>query len=517
MPVDPKSDRLTRRIAGSASVLAIVVRVAFLLTPAGGLDGDEGVTGIMARRIAAGEDFYVFFLGQSYNSSVEQYPQALLFAIGLPVHPLVLRVPQLLMAGVACYLMYVVGRRLLHTSWHAALASVLFAVGPYFLIWKGARSFGSYSAELLVVLVALLLVLRLDDVVDRRRRRLAVCAGVGFCFGVTYWLTFSGYFVLGPVALWLAASIRRDARAVGAAVAGVAVGLVPTIYWTVTSGSFPLPRPGYRPTSAGERFSNLFDEVGREFLGVAHINGAPGWPVWLGRFALWLLASAALVAVVARWRGIWAILTLRSAHRRPFDLILLSVPIVVAAYTASKYAWFTTEPRYLFTAFPVLLFGLAQLVPRRRVLGPVVAAGLVLLVGGTSITLLVSRAHDVPGDRDHDLAAVIDRLEVDGDTFVYAQYWTAMPLEFFAGDRLTVGTLIEPQRLLDERIAVDRAVDPVWVASRGVNSDDIQPMRKALVRADVRYRERRFGDASIFDRFSRPVRPWEIGLGVPVP
>ena len=502
-----------RRIALAASALAVLVRIAFLLTPAGGLDGDEAVTGIMARNMAQGHDAYVFFLGQEYNGSLEQIPQALLFAIGLPVTPMVLRIPQLVMAGVATYLMYLVGRRVLRTEVHAVAAACAFAVGPYFLIWKGARSYGSYSAELLVVLVALLLVTS-DDPGTLRWR----AAGYGLCVGLTYWLTPSGYVVVIPAGVWLLARARRDGRALLAAVAGTVAGLAPVLYWVARYRAVPVPNPDHRHTTAWDRLGNLFDPVGREFIGVAFINGAPGWPIWLGRITLWALVLAAVIALVRRRRGLLGLLTLRTGSAQPFDLVLLCLPLTVVAYAASEFAWFATEPRYLHVAYPVLLLALVGLVPKPA--GPTrrVGVALVLLfVAGPSLTLLVTRADDVPGSPGPaDYEAVIDLLEGEGSTDVYAQYWTAMPLELYADDRLTVGTLIVPDRLLDERMAVDRAPDPVWVAARTVNSDDITPMRIALDRAGITYRERELGDFIVVDRFSKDVRPWEIGLGVPV-
>jgi hypothetical protein len=492
-----------------AALVGVAIRTAFLFTPAGGLDGDEGVTGIMARRMASGSDLNIFFLGQDYNGSIEQVPQALLFAVGLPVSPLVLRIPQLLLAGVAIYLVYVLGRRLLPSDGHAALAAWLFALGPYFLIWKGARSFGSYSAELLVVMFALLLA------VEERWPLLWRSFGIGVCVGLTYWSSFSGFYVLAPVCLWFLASMWREAKAYAAIIGGTIVGAAPVLVWVARYQRIPVPRPGYRPTTVQERFSNLFDEVGREFVGVAHISGEPGWPVTLGRLVLWGLVALLVIALVRRRHGLWSVIRLRREGREPFDLVLLSIPVVVVGYTASRFAWFTTEPRYLFVAFPLLIFGLARLVPRAGAGRGLVGAAVILFVAGPSLTLLVTRADDVPGTRDDDLETVVDLLVEDGTTDVYAPYWTSMPLEFVADDRLTVGTLTEPQRLPEERRSVDDAPEPVWVASRGVNSDDITPMRAALDAAGISHRERQVGDISIFDRFSRDVRPWEIGLGIP--
>lgn len=491
-------------------MVGVVVRALYLTTPAGGLDGDEGVTGIMARRMARGADVYTFFLGQDYNGTIEQVPQALLFAVGLPATPFVLRIPQLLMAGIAIYLMYVVGRRLLASDRHAALAAWLFALGPYFLIWKGARSFGSYSAELIVVLVAVLVAAEPRWPMVRR------CFVLGLCVGLTYWSSFSGYYVLAPVCLWFLGLMWRDVRAYVAIAAGTVVGAAPVLVWAVRYRRVPIPAPGYQPTTFGERFGNLFDEIGRQFIGVAHINGVPGWPVTLGRLTLWALVALVVVALVHRRRTVWSVLRLRPESRAPLDIVLLAVPFVVAGYTTSKFAWFVTEPRYLFVAFPILVWLLTALVPRHRVWGPVGAAAVLLFVAGPSLTMLVTRADDVPGERDAALEDVVDLLDDEGTTDVYAPYWTAMALEFVADERLTVGTMTEPQRLPEERIAVDEAADPVWVASRGVNSDDVTPLRAALDRAGITYRERAVGDdIVVVDRLSEDVRPWEIGLGVP--
>ncbi len=496
-----------------AAVAAVIVRFAFLQTPAGGLDGDEAITGIMARRMAAGHGFPLFFLGQDYGGAIEQYPQALLFLLGVPVTPLTLRIPQLAAAGLLTALTYLAGTRLLPSRWHAALAAGLFALGPYFLIWKGARSHSGYVAEQVVILVAVLAVFGIEH--DAGRRRLARSALAGFCFAITYWISPSGYVVLVPLGLWFLGSVRRDLRALALAAAGGLVGLAPIGAWVLRYGRLPVPDPGYLPTTAGDRLGNLLDEVGREFVGVAWLYGEPGWPVVLGRLAVWSLLVAVGVALVVRARGVLAMARLRQEDRRPFDVLLLSVPLAAGAFVASKYAWFTTEPRYLFVMFPVLVLGLARLAPNHPRWGPAVAAVVVVLVSGTSVTMLVTRADDAPGTRDRDLPAVIEVLTAERETFVYADYWTAAPLEYLAGDRLTVGSLTAFERLPDERRAVDAAGASAWVASRGVNTDDITPMRQALEAAGVRYRERAFGDVSVFDELVPDVRPWEIGLGGP--
>jgi hypothetical protein len=497
-----------------AVVLGAALRIWFLLTPTGALDGDEAVTGIMAHRIAEGDDLYLFFAGQGYNSAIEQYPQALLFALGVPEGAFTLRLPQLAMALTSIVLLYRVGLRVLATRWHAALAAALFAFGPYPVIWRGVRSSGSYVAEIVVMLVAALCALSLDEVAGRPR--LVRAATFGVLFGATYQLNPSAYALLVPLGAWMVPTLWRDRRALAATVAGLVVSVLPLVYWRLAAGAVPQPTPGTRPSTPLSRWGDLTDEIGRQFLGLAHLAGRPGWPVGLGRVVVALVLVAAAAALVQHRRSILAVVTLRTEGRRPFTLVLLAVPLTVALYVGSRYAWFTTEPRYLFCAYPVLVLGLAAVPPARRWWGPLTGVVLLGLVAGPSIWLVASHADERPEGRDEDLEEAVDLLVAEDERFVYADYWTAMNLQFEAGDRLTVGSLNVP-RFADDRAAVDAAPDPVWVASAGVNTDDRGRMRDALEAAGVAHRERTIGLVTIFDRIDPDVRPWEIGLGEPPP
>jgi hypothetical protein len=457
----------------------------------------------------------VFFFGQNYNGALEQYPQALLFRLGLPHDAFVLRLPQVGWACLGCYLVYRVGLRLLGVPWRAVLAAGLFALGPYFLIWEGVRSRGGYASEMVVVLVAILLALRISGA--EHPARWWELGGFGVALGLTYWLNTAAAFVLVPVVLWVSARVARRWRDGLWVLGGIVVGLVPDLCWAVAHGSFPVPNPGVAPSTLHQRLDFVSNPVGREFLGIAYVNGAPGWPVGLGRAVLGLLAVLWLVAAVRHRRTVVALLTLRPTGRDPFDLVLVAAPIVVLGVVASKYAYFTTEPRYLFMAFPLLALALAALVPRAGLRRVGVAVLVVAFVAAPSLTMIVSHADDAPAHRDRDLLRATSVLAADHVRDVYADYWTALPLQFLAGTRLVVGSTTTPERLAAERRAVDRSPDPAWVAARGVNADDVTPMRAALQAAGIRFRERRFGVVSIFDRFSRPVRPWQIGLGVPFP
>jgi hypothetical protein len=52
------------------------VRLAVINSPAGQLDADEAVIGLMARRIAFGGERPVFFYGQAYLGTLEPFSAA---------------------------------------------------------------------------------------------------------------------------------------------------------------------------------------------------------------------------------------------------------------------------------------------------------------------------------------------------------------------------------------------------------------------------------------------------------
>ena len=86
----------------AAVVLALVVRLVVLgypdLVP---LDSDEAVTGLMAQHILSGSDFPVFFAGQNYMGSLEQYIQAGVLAV-TPDNAFTLRIPEAVIAAATC-------------------------------------------------------------------------------------------------------------------------------------------------------------------------------------------------------------------------------------------------------------------------------------------------------------------------------------------------------------------------------------------------------------------------------
>jgi hypothetical protein len=514
----------------AAVLVGVAVRLWYLTSPQAALDGDEATTGVMARHILDGR-LYAYLAGQRYNGAIEQYPQAAVLAL-LPDSAFTLRLTQVGIAAVGCWLIYVVGTRMLVSRWHAALAAALFATGPFFNIWKGVRSHGAYGTGQILGLVAIYAAIRVRDR-DRDNARADSDATsrawwpvvLGLCTGLALWASWSAAYLIVPAVLYAAPALMRSGwRTLLGGLFALAIGYAPALTWAVAHGEIPLlggPQPA---RTLSERLTSLVSPVLREFLGVGYRYGDPGWPVLLQYLSVAALGVAYAVALLRR---------LRVRQRRPTDMLLLTPPVVALLYAASKYTWWTGEPRYLFVAYPALALGVAAIMPRQRpraghvvssATSPRAVATVVLLLWvGTSATLLARHHDDRPRALPGCLRAAAGWLTAHGIEHVYSDYWTGMPLQFYAGDRLLVGPVSGGRAKFPEaRRAVDADPDPVYVAGHvrdpmDQEVDQVAKVDTALAAHGVTADRTEVGCVVVYEHLRPPARPWQLGLGEPMP
>lgn len=468
-----------------AVVLCAVARLAYLLGPVVQFDADEATTGIMVREMLAGRELYVFYAGQDYGGALEQYLEAgtyLLFR--LPQNPLTLRLPLVALCMVTCGLVYLVAREVLDSPARAVLAALLYAVAPWFNILGTVTSLGFYAAGQALGAAALYFALR----AARDPRWLAP---TGVAAGLAVWTALTALYVLVPVFVWLLPVLRRDARRWAALVAGSALGALPLLGWLAVHRTLPVPGTPAEPTSLLQRLGNLADPVAREYVGVAHGYGEGG--LWLP-LQLAILLGLAAAYLVALSRRSWLVPFLRG-HGRPVDVLLAVPPVVAVLYLVSDSTWYVGTPRYLVGTYPLLAVGLAALVPLGlRWAVPVLAASVALSL--SYFPTLDTGAGTVA--RDRVFAQVTDTLVAEGHTAVWAGYWTAMPLQYVAGDRLAVATVGGVQRFPRAQAAVEADPEPVFVGSDHDGSGTA--IRAALDERQLTYRVRRVKFLEIYDR-----------------
>jgi 4-amino-4-deoxy-L-arabinose transferase-like glycosyltransferase len=424
-----------------AGVLAITlaVRLWVVTSALGRMDADEAVTGVMALRILRG-DFPAYFGMQNYQGALEQYLQAPLMLIA-PSSELGLRLVQVALAVVIGALSYSLARILTGSQWAGVLAAALLALGPYYLVVKGVKSHGAYAGGTTAMLVMLVTLFILRPGSPHARW---VAAGAGLAAGVALWESLITLYAVLPAGLWFLATARtgRNRGLIPWAAAGIVLGLAPALAYTARHGLHSPVRSNQQPdTGYLERMANLFEFAIPRFLGatpgtsgaliitVAAVAGV-GWAAW------------------ARRHGLVDLVLLRTTNRRPIDLVIATFLVTPFLYALTPFTWLTTEPRYLFTLYPLAAVAIVWAIwqlhrpPMRAFLGAsLLTVSTVVLV--PAIAESSNRAQQGPIEmgspvRTEMLAPVADALKRQGVRAAYADYWTAIPLQFESGDQIDV-------------------------------------------------------------------------------
>jgi 4-amino-4-deoxy-L-arabinose transferase-like glycosyltransferase len=490
-----------------ALALGTVARLVMLTTNIARFESDEAVTGVMARRILDG-DFPAYFGIQSYQGAFEQYLQAAVFAV-LPDTPLSLRSVQLVLTIAIGVLVYLLGTRMIGSRWAGALATVLYALGPYYSVIKGVRSHGGYDSATIFGLLAVLVALGL-----RRQSARAhwLAAAFGLLVGAAMWSNYLAVYLLIPAALWAFGSARGSLkRLLPWGIGGLVVGLAPVIAFRLANGINPPSGTGTPPeTTYAGRMDLLFSPVLGKFLGV------PSPDPWVARLipaavVLFVALGTLGAAVWVRRRGIWDTITLRTDRREPIDIILVAFLVTPFIYAASSYTWFAGEPRYVFTLYPFLAIGIAAAVfafsgvPRRVLAVVVVAIGVTLLV--TNMRVVHAAGGEISaadGGMVHteDLPDVVEVLQQQGADTAYADYWVANPLQFYAGDGLAVAsTSVDHFPSVSARVDADADAAIVSTAPGGAGAT-----RMMLINSGRTFNETPAGRFVVFTDIQPPWR-----------
>ncbi len=492
-----------------AVLTGIAVRIVVLQSSIGRLDGDEGVTGVMAQRILDGH-FPVFFGNQNYQGALEQYLQAGVLAV-LPDTPFTLRMVQVALMAVAIVLTYLLARKVTGSPWGGVVAAWLMAVGPYYLIVKGVKSHGGYDGAMVAGLVMILLALALRQSSPRER---LVALGIGLAGGVALWENPTALYLVIPAAVWALGSARGSlTRLLPWGLLGAVVGLLPWIVHTITSGSLTPSRAGAQPeTSYLARLRALADPVLPDFLGLSNSNPAiaPGLP---SRAIAIVLVLIALGAMWHRRRGLLALVTLRETERRPIDLLLLAFIITPVLYTASPFTWYIAEPRYLFTLYPLVAVAAAAAVMAIRTTEFRMATAVTAIIGsafllGTSINGATKsggwlNAAAIGGFFNEDLPQVAEVLEQEGATTAYGNFWMAGPLQFVTGGTVPVGAGLWTQ-FPDVESQVNASSDSAVVVPTEPGASRV---RQALDSSGRTYVATPAGRFTVFTNVTPPWRP----------
>lgn len=408
-------------IVGAGVATGVALRIWVLASPPGGLDADEAVWGLMARRVLDGE-LSVFFWAQNYGGTLEALATAPLFAV-TGSGTLALRAVPIALFALAALLVWRIGRRTVGEP-AARLAAVLFWTWPAYLVWKSTRAHGFYGAVTVLSLAVLLLALRL-----RERDSRLDAAALGLALGLGWWASPQIALLAVPALAWLVwrrpAVVRSAWLVLPAAVAGAA----PWLGWNLAHG-FDSLEPPFEPgdDSYPEHLRIFFAATWPSALGLRvpftfeWLVGAP-----VGR-ALQLLALAGLGWLLVR--------------RRPLGNVEL-LAVTALAYpllqSISPFSILNDEPRYLVLLVPVTALLLALVLAR----GPMTASAGLAAAAALSVAGLVALNRQEPpvppvgGQRvPADLRPAVRVLERRGLDRVLAPYAAAYRVTFETAERI---------------------------------------------------------------------------------
>lgn len=495
------------RLALAAVVaMAIAIRVAVATSDALPLDGDEAVTAIMASRILDG-DLPLFFGVQNYQGALEQYLQAPMVAL-FGAEPLALRAVPIALAVTACILTYFIAVRVCGSRWAGVTAAALMAIGPPYLITKGVLSHGGYGGAMVAGLTAILLALHLRQGTPRPRLLASTC---GLTAGVALWENPIAAYLVVPAMLWIAGSMWRGMRRlIPWALAGLGAGLSPIIIHQAMHGlSQPYRSNQQPPSTFAERLDGLVESVVPRFFGLDPQGAVASVAVMVTGACV----VALVAAVVVRWHGLQDVILLRTAQRSPVDVVILGLILCPIIYALSPFAWLTAEPRYLFTAYPLVAIAVIAAIsslqwPHLRAALAALAVGVSILGFGAAAAAATTREApsiatslgNVTRDDLGSAASALMRMAIDS---AYANYWIGGPLQAATGSEVEVATgALSQMPSIEARVRQSTA--PAVILPTGHGADATKARLEA---AGHVFTEHRIGTVTVLADVSPPWHP----------
>ena len=345
--------------------LALVVLLGLsprlVLLWAGGwvIDSDEAIVGLMAKHIAEGRPWPIFYYGQYYMGSAEAILAAALFTL-FGVSAVCLKLVPLGFSLLHIALVYQLARRF--TDRLGALAAALLcALGPSALVLWSTKARGGFIELVVIGTLALIWSVDLLRSAAPRPRNfffLGALLGVGWWVNnqiIFYMLTIAAVFSYHFLRLF---GFRSSLKFLLVSLAGFFVGSLP--FWIVN----------LHPETFLATFHTLLGNQAPHHRGtLAHLAGffQLALPILFGSRRFWSevdvfpgasgLAYAAYAVSLLVFLLIWRVAAKRglsAVKRAPFGLLALFCLVVPLLFSVSSFGWLSLAPRYLLPLYSVL-------------------------------------------------------------------------------------------------------------------------------------------------------------------
>ena len=446
-------------------LVALGVRLFFLMDPRFAIDSDEAIVGLMAKHITEGREIPIFYYGQHYMGALEAYLASISFKL-FGISPFTLQLVPLCFSLLLILLLFFIGNAVASTR-AGLLAALLAAIPPpAFLIW-GLKARGGFIELLFIGALAFLIAIRWFA---PRASSVRYPASIGFVCGIGWWVNNQIlYFMVAIATCWVVVAVWELRCRNGRGESDLSYWLLGCVR-DVVSGTASFFVGGglfwYYNVKNGFPSLSMFQSVDfGTFTGQLYGVLTEALPALLGARRFWhnseLFPGAGFVSMCCL---LLVVLLSLKACRRPKELhgagrgvwlLVIFIPICCAVFASSSYGWLVSAPRYLlpiyvavFVLSGVAIDFLSRNAPVLGVLSVVCFLGwnLFALVGtGKAIggQPLVFGADRVPLDNEK----VIAMLNARGITHVHCSYWVGYRLAFESQEAITFSMIGTPYQI----------------------------------------------------------------------
>ncbi len=469
-------------LLGCTLTIGILVRLYVAEALDGKAFNDTAIVGLMAMHELAGR-FYAFYWGQSYMGSTESLSIAPFFALfGANEFSLsVGLLPWSLLFTTAVYGL----ARLCGGKRAAAIAALLSAVAPAYLVYHEMMPLGGYPETLALGTFLLWLTLR---VVYRplshwlQTAHLVAIGAIGGCAFWTNWLVLP-YFVVAGLYLLLWDPWLLGRRAAWISIAAFLAGSLPFWVYNLRNhfATFHLLTHGAVLSGSVGRGADFYWVLTRGLpavLGVRELDGPFSYGALGLTLAVLVVASTAIA--LAHLRGSWIELARgQVARSRPAASLFVFVLVTAVIYTECRPTTLRLE-RYLVpfatATIPLSAMAIDWLLERQRVLG---GSLLVLLLGLYAREVFDLHRHFVQAPsrffayRVDELSRYLVQSPI---RFAYSEYGEAMITTFLTREQVVVTDYQNRRYPIDE----EKIENPAVILFDQPDSSGAEPTLRTL-------------------------------------
>ncbi|MCC6933506.1 MAG: glycosyltransferase family 39 protein [Deltaproteobacteria bacterium] len=435
-------------------LLGLAQRLWFLIHSGWAIESDEAIVGLMAKHIAEGKEWPIFYYGQYYMGSLEAIFVALLFSL-VGISNVTLKLVPFLFSLIHIYLVYLLAKSLAGRG-VARLAALFTAVAPVTLIVWSSKPRGGFIELVVIGTWCLYLAVVWLKSAKQDSKTLLL---LGFLLGLGWWVNNQILFymvAIGVVFAWhylRSYPFAKTGKDVLTALLSFLLGS--SLFWYANLISTPRFQSW---GNLGHQASP--DKVWSYFVGFL----TEALPILLGARNPWeysdVFTGAGPIAAFIYFICLIAFIVYIAKQKQSADaLILVFVAVVPLIFSTSGFGWLSQEPRYLLPMYSVLgiveALAVSYLWQSKylglKYLAPILALSIVLL----NVYSNYGRGGYLPGEpfvyegervsKDH--SVLYQWLKQERYDHIITNYWIGYRVAFETKEAVTFTHFMEPRTL----------------------------------------------------------------------